>query len=187
MGTCFERKMFLAKKIKEESEVGYILYMWQLEDIVRAFGCDAEKIIELYIPKLGYEGDTLKQEQQWWRDIVEMMRSEGILQSGHLQMVKGTLSLLSDKHAELLSDTKETLYNALYYKALPFIVELRSKGANREKPELEICFEALYGVTLLKMKQQEISKQTQEAHDSIANLLTYLNKKYKEEKLNAQN
>lgn len=179
--------MFLAKKIKEESEVGYILYMWQLEDIVRAFDCDAEKIIQNYVPKFGYEGDILRQEQQWWRDIVEMMRGENILQGGHLQMVKGTLSLLSDKHAELLSDAKETVYNALYYKALPFIVELRAKGANREKAELEICLEALYGVTLLKMQQQEVSKQTQEAHDSIANMLTYLNVKYKEDKLNAQN
>lgn len=175
--------MFLAKKIKEESEVGYILYMWQLEDIVRAYGCDAERIIQEYVPNFHYEGDALKQEQQWWVDIVEMMRNEGIFQQGHLQMVKATLSLLSDKHQELLADSKETVYNALYYKALPFIVELRSKGNNREKPELEVCMEALYGVTLLQMQKKELSQQTREAHDKIAGMLTYLNMKYKEEKL----
>ena len=175
--------MFLAKKIKEESEVGYILYMWQLEDIVRAYGCNAEKMVSDYLPKFHYEGEMQKQEAQWWTDIVEMMRSEGIFEKGHLQMVKGTLSLLSDKHMELLADAKETLYNALYYKALPFIVELRSKANNREKPELEVCMEALYGVTLLKMQGREVGKQTQEAHDAIANMLTYLNKKYKEEKM----
>ncbi len=174
--------MFLAKKIKEESEVGYILYMWQLEDIVRAYGCDAERIVAEYLPRFHYEGEMLRQETAWWYDIVEMMRSEGIFEHGHLQMVKGTLSLLSDKHNELLNDTRETVYNALYYKALPFIVELRSKGKNQEKPELEVCIEALYGVTLLRLQQREISNQTQEAHDNIATMLAYLNNKYKEEK-----
>lgn len=175
--------MFLAKKIKEESEIGYILYMWQLEDVVRAYGCDAERIEREYLPRFRYEGDTLKQEIQWWRDIVEMMRSEGIFEQGHLQMVKGTLSLLSDKHAELLADPKEHVYNALYYKALPFIVELRAKGHNSEKPELQLCIEVLYGVMLLKMRQQEVSQQTHEAHDTLASMLTLLNQKYKEDKL----
>lgn len=178
--------MFIANKIKEESEVGYVLYMWQLEDVVRAFNGDVEKIIKDYVPQFGYEGDVLKQEQQWWRDIVEMMRGEGIMQTGHLQMVKGTLSLLFDKHVELLADTKETVYSSLYYKALPFIVELRAQGSNKEKSELEVCFEALYGVTLLKMRQQKISQQTQDAHDRIATMLAYLNQKYLEEKLNTQ-
>ena len=128
--------MHLAKKIKEESEVGYILYMWQLEDVVRAYGCDAERLISEYLPRFNYEGEALAQETQWWKDIVEMMRNEGIMQQGHLQMVKGTLSLLTDKHLELLADAKETVYNALYYRALPFIVELRSKANNSNKPEL---------------------------------------------------
>lgn len=175
--------MFLAKKLKEESEVGYILYMWQLEDVVRAYGCDAERLQQEYLPKFHLEGEMQAQEAQWMNDIVEMMRSEGIFQQGHLQMVKGTLSLLSDKHAELLSDVKETVYNALYYKALPFIVELRSKGNNKEKPELEVCLELLYGVTLLRMQGREVSRQTQDAHDAIANMLNFLNQKYKEEKL----
>lgn len=175
--------MFLAKKIKEESEIGYILYMWQLEDIVRAYGCDADLIISQYVPRLGYEGDALRQEEQWWRDVVEMMRSEDILVQGHLQMVKGTLTLLTDKHIELLADTKETIYSALYYKALPFIVELRSRGNNREKAELEVCIEALYGITLLQMQKKEVSQQTKEAHDNIAAMLTYLNQKFKEDKL----
>lgn len=175
--------MFLAKKIKEESEIGYILYMWQLEDLVRAYGCDADRIEREYLPRFRYEGDMLLQEARWWHDLVEMMRSEGIFRQGHLQMVKGTLSLLSDKHAELLADTRETIYNALYYKALPFIVELRAKASNREKPELELCLEVLYGVTLLRMQKQEVSQQTQQAHDSVAALLTLLNQKYKEDKL----
>lgn len=175
--------MFLAKKIKEESEIGYILYMWQQEDVVRAYGCDADRIVDEYLPRFHYEGDMLRQETQWWYDLVEMMRSEGLFRQGHLQLVKGTLSLLSDKHAELLADARETVYNALYYKALPFIVELRAKANNREKNELELCMEVLYGVTLLKMQRQEISQQTQDAHDRIAALLTFLNQKYKEDKL----
>lgn len=174
--------MFLAKKIKEESEVGYILYMWQVEDLIRAYDFDTERIEKEYLLKFRLEGEALQQEIRWWNDMVEMMRQENVVQSGHLQIAKGTLALLSDKHMELLADSKEIVYNALYYKTLPYIVELRSKGNNKEKNELELCLEVLYGVMLLRMQQREVTQQTQQAHDNVAALLTLLNQKYKEEK-----
>ena len=31
--------MYIAKKIKEKSIAEYLLYMWQMEDLIRAYGC----------------------------------------------------------------------------------------------------------------------------------------------------
>lgn len=30
--------MFIAKSIREKSVVEYLLYMWQMEDLIRAYG-----------------------------------------------------------------------------------------------------------------------------------------------------
>lgn len=31
--------MFVAQKLRKESIAEYLLYMWQIEDIIRAYGC----------------------------------------------------------------------------------------------------------------------------------------------------
>ena len=61
---------------------------------------------------------------------------------------------MTDLHLRLLASPKFPYYSAAYYKALPFIVELRSKGADKDVPELETCFDAMYGVLMLKLQEK---------------------------------
>ena len=93
----------------------------------------------------------------------------------------GTLSLLVDLHQEHLRSPKQPFYSAAYYKALPFIVELRAKGG-QEVGELETCLNCLYGVMLLRMQKREISTDTQQAVAAISHLLALLADSYKKEK-----
>lgn len=44
------------------------------------------------------------------------------------------------------------VYGAAYYKTLPFIVQLRAKSGGEDLPELETCFNAIYGFLMLKMQ-----------------------------------
>ena len=82
----------------------------------------------------------------------------------------------------MLRSSKFPYYSAAYYKALPYIVELRAKGANKEEPELETCFEALYGILLLKLQKKEISEETKKAQQAISGLLAMLSNYYIEDK-----
>ena len=59
---------------------------------------------------------------------MEMMRSEGVAQSGHLQINKNIVIMLTDLHLRLLDTPKVPFYSAAYYKALTFIVEFRNKS-----------------------------------------------------------
>ena len=36
--------MFISKQLKENNIAEYLIYMWQVEDMIRANGCDMEKI-----------------------------------------------------------------------------------------------------------------------------------------------
>ena len=75
-----------------------------------------------------------------------MMRAEGVMEKGHLQINRNVILNLTELHGELLASTKYPFYNAAYFKALPFIVELRQKNGRKEESEVDTCFEALYGV-----------------------------------------
>ena len=89
---------------------------------------------------------------------------------------------MTDLHARLLSSTKFPFYNAAYFKALPFIVELRHKNGEKEEPELETCFEALYGILLLRLQKKEISPATAKAMESIADFISLLASYYEKDR-----
>lgn len=156
--------------------------MWQLEDTLRAYGCDADRLRDEYVARFDYPPEELRAEAQWLSDLCQMMREEGKQQSGHLQINQGTLSLLTDLHLQLLQSPKHPFYSAAYYKALPFIVEFRSRSGHTDAPELENCFEALYGTMLLRLQKKDISKETQGAITSITQLLALLADAWKKEK-----
>jgi hypothetical protein len=109
-----------------------------------------------------------------------MMHEEGCRERGHVQVVRNTIFLLTDRHRELLADPQESIYNVAYHKALPFIVELRGKGNGKMKPELETSLDALYGITLLRMQDKPIGAETSAAISAISNLMNLLADKYEE-------
>ncbi|MEG2574364.1 MAG: DUF4924 family protein, partial [Bacteroides sp.] len=73
-------------------------------------------------------------------------------------------------------------YSTFYYKALPYIVELRNKSNKKDEPEIETCFEALYGVMLLKLQKKELNADTRTAISTITNLLSMLSDYYDKDK-----
>lgn len=165
--------MFIAKELKDKSVCEYLLYMWQIEDTIRAYNFDLERLKTEYVSRFQYPETQRQEEEKWFGYLIDMMREEGVTEKGHLQMNVGTLSLLTDKHLELLADPKQTAYNAAYYRTLPYIVELRAHG-DKDKPELETCLEALYGVMMLRLQKKEVSDGTQKAVKHISEMLRLL-------------
>ena len=174
--------MKIARELRDTNIAEYLLYMWQLEDTLRAYGCDADRLRDEYVSRFSEEQDERDREALWLENLCLMMREEGVTQSGHLQMNKGTLSLLTDLHLELLQSPKQPFYSAAYYKALPFIVELRARSGQKEAPELETCFEALYGVMLLRLQKKPIGQETQEAINHITRFIALLADAWNQEK-----
>lgn len=174
--------MFVSKQLKEQNIAEYLIYMWQVEDMIRANGCNIEKIKENIVDVYPLTIEQKAELAEWYADLIEMMRRENVVEKGHLQINKNIITWLTDLHLQLLRSPKFPYYNSAYYKALPYIVELRAKGANKEEPELETCFDALYGILLLKLQKKEISEETKKAQAAISSLLAMLSNYYMEDK-----
>ena len=172
--------MFISRQLKQQNIAEYLIYMWQVEDLIRAYKCDLETIRQQLVAR--YPTEQQAELAQWYEDLIEMMRREEVMQQGHLQINRNVIMWLTDLHLQLLASSKFPYYNAAYYKALPFIVELRAKGANKEEPELETCFEALYGILLLKLQKKEVSEETKKAQEAITTMLSMLSTYYIEDK-----
>ncbi|MEG1643353.1 MAG: DUF4924 family protein [Bacteroidales bacterium] len=174
--------MLIAKEKKRENIAEYLLYMWQIEDIIRANGLNIDKIRQNIIDR--YEcSDEIKMEMtSWYGNLIEMMRSEGIVETGHLQINNNVISELSDLHSALLNSTQIPQYGGVFFKALPYIVELRKRQGECPPGEIETCFNALYGILLLKLSAKEISSGTQEAMKYISTFVSVLAAMYKKDK-----
>ncbi len=147
----------------------YLLYLWQVEDIIRACRLDLEVIEQTVIARYDVDEQKRAEIRDWYESLVKMMKLEHVEQSGHLQICKNVLIRLNDLHRLLLQSPKYPEYGAQYYQALPFIVELRAKAPQgKQVDELETCFQALYGVLLLKLQGKEVSKETEKAIGHIS-------------------
>ncbi len=176
--------MLIAQQKRQENVAEYLLYMWQVEDLIRVCLFDDQRIDELLVTRFrsveGINSDTLAAIQRWYLELRDMMLNEGKRESGHLQINQNILTDLTDLHLHLLRDGQDAIYTSCFYSTLPYIVELRSKEGDQKLGELETCFTALYGLMLLHMQQQEVSQQTQLAMKQISKLLGLLAIRYKE-------
>ena len=174
--------MYISQELRKTNIAEYLLYMWQVEDIIRAYGCSLTVIRREYISRFDYTDEQKEELTDWYGNLIRMMNQEDCREQGHLQINKVTLLTLEELHAQLLSSPKFPFYNAEYYKVLPYIVELRSRGASKEENEIETCFNTLYGVMMLRLQQKEITANTQHAVKEITTLVGMLNDYYLKDK-----
>ena len=173
--------MFIAQELRKNSIAEYLLYMWQVEDIIRVYGCSLSRIRKEYIDSFELDDEQKEEELDWWGNLVRMMNQEGCREHGHLQINKIIVQDLSELHAQLLQSPKFPFYTSEYYKVLPFIVELRNRG-DKDLSEIETCLNALYGVMLLRLQQKEVSASTENAVKEITTFLGMLSDYYKKDK-----
>ena len=173
--------MIIAKQKRKENIAEYLLYMWQVEDLIRANHFDIDSIRRTVISQYDQPDEVKEEIARWYEELIEMMRSEGVMEKGHIQLNKNVIIALTDLHLRLLKSPKEMIYGAAYYKTLPYIVQLRAKSGGEELPELETCFNAIYGFLLLRMQGKPVSPETQEAIKQIRSFLALLAEKYRED------
>lgn len=174
--------MYIAQELRKTNIAEYLLYMWQVEDIIRAFGCSLSRIRNEYVERFDYDDEQKEELTDWYGNLIRMMNQEGCREQGHLQINKVVMQQLQELHAQLLSSPKFPFYNAEYFKVLPFIVELRNRGANKDENEVETCFNSLYGVMMLRLQKKEITPKTQQAVKEITTLVGMLNDYYLKDK-----
>ena len=174
--------MITASQKKRENIAEYLLYMWQIEDLIRAFGLDLDRIEENIVNKHEDLSEEQRKEMtEWYESLIDMMRREGVVEKGHLQINKNVIIALDDLNARLVKDPKYAKYTSEYYKVLPLIVELRARAGENKAGEMETLFNFLYGILMLKIQGKEISNETPQASNDNSHFIGTLAQYYKKE------
>lgn len=173
--------MFISKELRKSNIAEYLLYMWQVEDLLRANGLSLDKMRTSVINVYNLSDEQKTALEEWYGNLIDMMHIEGVKGGGHLQINKNVLIMLDDLHRRLLKSPKVPFYTAAYYKTLPYIVEFRNKSNGQAKSEIENCFDALYMVWLMKLQKREMNVETLNATTEISKFISMLSLYYKED------
>ncbi len=74
--------MYIASQKRKENIAEYLLYMWQIEDLIRANGLDLDKIKSNVIDKYQLSEPQIKEMTEWYESLIDMMRRENVQQKG---------------------------------------------------------------------------------------------------------
>ena len=168
--------MIIAQQKRKENIAEYLLYLWQVEDLLRACKLDIDTVVKTIIARYNVDDKTRHDIKEWYESLIKMMELENVRERGHLRICHNVLIRLNDLHQQLLADqSRFPDYHADYYRTLPHIVQLRSTLPEADRPsELETCFNALYGVMLLHLQGKEISQDTAAAISQISHFIGML-------------
>jgi hypothetical protein len=171
--------MLIAKEKRHSNIAEYILYMWHVEDLLRACKFDIDVVKQKIIDGFQTDMQTTKDITDWYESLIHMMHSENLTQKGHLQLVKNNIGEMDELHLGLLQSSDHADYLKLYFNTKSNIDGFRAKSNNPESTDIQVCLEGLYSLLLLKMSGKEISQATMEAMNSFSQLLALFSQKYK--------
>ncbi|HKK63272.1 MAG TPA: DUF4924 family protein, partial [Bacteroidales bacterium] len=106
--------MIVAEDKRKKNISEYILYMWQIEDMIRALKFDMDAINEKLVKQ--YDVDAAKREEifSWYENLVLMLEKEQKRQTGHLQFLVNMVNDLNQFHHVILSEKADSEYSRLY-------------------------------------------------------------------------
>ena len=144
--------MYIAQKKRKENIAEYILYLWQLEDLLRALQFSPEAIYSQLVAKSALDDASRQQVFFWYMDIVNLLRQEGKESSGHLEHTLHLIADLNDLHERLLILPAGEKYRKVFAALAPEMPALRVKLGKTDVSDIELCFRALYAVVLYRIK-----------------------------------
>lgn len=170
--------MFVAKETRKRNIVEYVLYIWQVENILRACKFDIEIIEEKLVAPQGLNSNEKNLEIDWYKEFIQEMKSQGISEKGHMTETLEILSELTLLHSTLLKSINDQKYQLLYTKAKPELEALKKKQEGLTQTDIDIAVNGAYAFWMLKVSGKEISEATVASMESITNMLAYLSAQY---------
>ncbi len=142
---------------KKDNIAEYILWLWQMEDYLRAFPEEAERTQELH-------------------ELHEMMHREGIADAGHTNLAKIALGEMEELHGQQMET--DAVYRAAIMRIHPSLNLLKAKTDHPTMSDIEACLLLLYQIMLLRLQKREISAETRQVQQQATEILRFLSRAY---------
>ena len=170
--------MLVSQQKRQENIAEYLIYMYQIEDIIRAFQFNVDQIIDVFVKPSLPDTSFLNQYRSWYEEIVKQMKMQKCEKEGHIDTLREIVLELIYLHNTLITITNDDKYKGLVDQAKSFLEEFKQKSNMMQYHDVEVLLHAMYMKLQLKVRKQEISPETEEAMDKMRIQLAYLSREY---------
>ena len=114
---------------------------------------DIELVNRNVVSQFGGDDAARKEISDWYDNLIEMMRKEEVVKSGHVQVVKNMVNELTELHYHLLHNVQDMKYKQLFMMAANNLLDYRRKtNLPEEVSDVELALHALYGLLMLRLQ-----------------------------------
>ncbi|MDA3822965.1 MAG: DUF4924 family protein [Bacteroidales bacterium] len=170
--------MIIAEQKLKENIAEYLIYMYQVEDLIRANEFDAARIELSIINKFDVSYEVKREMLEWYKALIEGLIKEKKQKAGHLEFLILITDELNFMNAEMLNTPLKKDVKDAYKKASPNIEALRMKSGHSNETDVQLAMNGLYGYLILRLQKKEISKETAEAFSTITEWIALLSAEY---------
>ena len=170
--------MIIAQEKRKTNIAEYIIYMWQVEDLLRACSFDHEQIEERLVKRFNADEKTSRRIAEWYYNLAMAMEKEHVQQKGHLQSLVNLVNDLNEFHLKMIETQIDEQYLRLYLMNQQSIGEFIQQSEGTAQNEVEACLNALYGMLLLKLRNAEITPSTQQTVAAFGKMIGHLSARY---------
>ena len=173
--------MLIAQQKLKENIAEYILYMWRVEDVIRALKFNIDTIQASVILPQSSDEKKVEEITAWYEDLIKKMKDQGIETKGHLEEIQEKVQELNFLHFTLMQQQKDKTYIAHHQSIQSDLNVFKEKSKMQVNSDVEVCLHALNMKLLLKLQKKEITPETEKAFKGFAKLLALLAAKYKQQ------
>ena len=83
--------MFVAQELRKKNIAEYLLYMWQIEDTIRAFDCSLRRIRDEWISRFDYTDDQKEEEIDWYGNLIRNCTTSCYSRRSFLFIIRSTI------------------------------------------------------------------------------------------------
>lgn len=166
--------MILASQKRKENVAEYIIFMWQLTDLLRALELNPQNIQRSLVDPLNLPEPQATEELRWYLDLVEILRQEGKERKGFPAITEYLVGELNEFHLRLLQEPKDDAYKIIVFSATPALTSYKQRCTEPQPSDIAYAFHALYSKMLAHMQRTELTEQTEEAFRDITRMVSYL-------------
>ncbi len=167
--------MLISRAKRKSNIIEYLLYMYQVEDIIRSFQFNLTTIDTAIVQKHEQDDEVKREIKLWYANLIDKMRMQRIERSGHLEELKTLVIELQNLHDSLLTSYYDKEYIKLYDEAQSYLKELTVKTVGQNLVnQIDVALHGVYGLLVMRLKQQEVGEETAQAMGKITAFLAYL-------------
>ena len=169
--------MTIAERKYAENIAEYIIYMWQMQDLLRAVNMDVESLDSFLRSFLPSE-EKIQEEKTWFQGLAKSMKRSGAEEKGNVEEVQEVISELNLLHTTLNTLLRDEEYIAANERAKENLDAYRERTNGKALSEVEAYLTALYGLMILRLRKQEISEETKDAMKTFSDVMVLLALQY---------